>query len=161
MRIQTLAALAALTLASPAVAAPDLVSAHKPQGLVDALVAKGYVAALSRDDTGDPLINLELSGWKGALLFYDCDAASHDGCRSVQFRAKFDADAPGMSAADALRFVATRRYGALTLDAKGDPVVTWDVWMGAGVPRAVFQEAAGQFAATLAALGGQLYPAAR
>jgi hypothetical protein len=150
-------AVVALTLAATAgTANAATVRAAEPQTLVDALRSGGYTATLTRDDTGDPLINLELAGWKAILVFYDC-AATHDQCQSVQFRSTFDAEGAGMSAADALRFASEQRFANVTLNRSSDPVLSWDVVTGSGIPDDVFLLGTQRFLDALKAMGARLY----
>jgi hypothetical protein len=135
-----------------------MVSAASPQSLAEALAGAGYQATLGTDDLGDPVLELGLRAYKARLLFLDCDPASHDGCRSVQFLAAFDAEGQGMSPADALRFAGRYRFAAVTLNATGDPSLRWDIELGDGIPRDVFVSAAGRFLGTVQAMAATLYP---
>ena len=145
-----------LGLAAPALAAP--VSAKKPETLVGALSAAGYEVTAGTDDTGDPVLDLVMQGYKARLLFLDCDEQTHDKCGSVQFFASFDAEGAGLSAADAVRFAGRYRYGAVTLNPSGDPTLRWDVEIGDGIPREVFVTAASRFLGTVQALGAVVFP---
>ena len=145
----------ALGLAAPAMAAT--VSAKKPETLVEALKAAGYEVVAGTDDTGDPVLDLVMQGYKARLLFLDCDEA-HDKCGSLQFFSSFDAEGPGLSAGDAVRFAGRYRYGAVTLNASGDPTLRWDVETGDGIPREVFVTAAARFLGTVQALGATVFP---
>ena len=147
----------ALVVSSPALAAP-MVSAEKPQSVAEALEGAGHEVTLGTDDLGDPVLELGLRGYKARLLFMDCDAASHDRCRSLQFVAGFDAEGTGLSAADAVAFAARHRYAAVTLNAAGDPTLRWDVETGEGIPRSVLVTAAERFLGTVQAMGAMLYP---
>ena len=147
---------ATLGLAAPALAAS--VSAKKPETLIEALTAAGYEVTVDTDDTGDPVLDLVMQGYKARLLFLDCDEQAHDKCGSVQFFASFDAEGAGLSAADAVRFAGRYRYGAVTLNASGDPTLRWDVETGDGIPREVFVTAAARFLGTVQALGAVVFP---
>jgi hypothetical protein len=152
------AALAALWLPLPALAAEATVSAQRPESFVAALTEAGYEATLGRDDTGDPVLDLVMQGYKARLLFLDCDPANRDRCGSVQLAASFDAEGGGLSPADAVAFAGRYRYAAVTLSPAGDPTLRWDVETGAGIPREVFVEAAGRFLGTVRAMGEMLFP---
>ena len=147
---------ATLGLAAPALAAS--VSAQKPETLAEALTAAGYEVTAGTDDTGDPVLDLVMQGYKARLLFLDCDEQTHDKCGSVQFFASFDAEGAGLSAADAVRFAGRYRYGAVTLNPSGDPTLRWDVETGDGIPREVFVTAASRFLGTVQALGAVVFP---
>src|SRR5688500_18600561 len=101
-----------------------------------------------------------MQGYKARLLFFDCDAARHDSCGSVQFFAAFDAEGAGMSPADAIAFARRHRYAAVTLNASGDPMLRWDIETGAGIPGEVFTASAARFLGTMRAMGEMLFPKA-
>ena len=157
---QALSAAAALILAAPGVAAAQTVTAQSPETLAAALKSSGYTVNSGTDDLGDPVLDLEMEGYKARLLFLDCDPASHDRCGSVQFFAAFDAEGPGLSAADAILFARRYRYASVTVNANGDPVLRWDIETGEGIPATVFQASAARFLGTLRAMGAMLFPAA-
>ena len=151
-----LALAAAALTASPALAAT--VSAADPGALAEALRGAGYEVVAGTDDTGDPVLDLVMQGYKARLLFFDCDAARHDDCGSVQFFAAFDAEGPGLSPAEAIGFARRYRYASVTLNASGDPLLRWDVATGEGIPREVFVDAAARFLGTVQAMGQLLFP---
>jgi len=153
---RAIVSVAALGLATPAIAAT--VSGKKPDSLADALKGAGYEAVLSTDDTGDPVLDLTMQGYKARLLFLDCDEASHDKCGSVQLFAAFDADGPGLSPVDAVTFARRYRYAAVTLNGSGDPMLRWDIETGDGIPREVFLASAARFLGTVRAMGQMLFP---
>ena len=146
----------ALAATAPALAAT--VSAQKPDTLAEALRGAGYEVVAGTDDTGDPVLDLVMQGYKARLLFLDCDEAAHDKCGSIQFFSSFDAEGAGLSASDAVRFAGRYRYGAVTLNASGDPTLRWDVETGDGIPREVFVTAAARFLGTVRALGAVVFP---
>ena len=146
----------ALAATAPALAAT--VSAQKPDTLAEALRGAGYEVVAGIDDTGDPVLDLVMQGYKARLLFLDCDEAAHDKCGSLQFFSSFDAEGAGLSAGDAVRFAGRYRYGAVTLNASGDPTLRWDVETGDGIPREVFVTAAARFLGTVQALGATVFP---
>ena len=114
-----------------------MVSAKDPQGILRALEAAGYEAALETDGQGDPMITTELSGWPSRIYFYGCDETTHAGCDSVQFSAGFDRKQP-WSATDALALSTRYRFASVWLDDEGDPYIMWDVITGDGIPAKVF-----------------------
>ena len=159
MRVwRAICAVAVFVAASPALAAPASVSAAQPESLADALKGAGYEAVLGVDDTGDPVLDLVMQGYKARLLFLDCDPASHDNCGSVQFFAAFDAEGLGLTPADAIGFARRYRYAAVTLNAAGDPLLRWDIETGDGIPGEVFVDSAARFLGTVQAMGTMLYP---
>ena len=149
---------AAMGLAAPAMAAT--VSARQPETLVEALKSAGYGVTAGTDDTGDPVLELVMQGYKARLLFLDCDVANHDKCGSVQFFAAFDAEGAGMSVEDANLFARRYRYGAVSVTANGDPRLRWDIETGDGIPSEVFVTSAARFLGTVEAMGAMLFPKA-
>jgi hypothetical protein len=152
-----LASLALAAMMAPAPASAQTVTAADPPSVVQALRSGGYGATLTQDAGGDPMIDLQLGTWKATLVFYECLAATHDQCQSVQFRATFDAEGAGMSPADALRFVGQYRFVSVTLNVSNDPILSWDVVTGSGVPGDVFLLGARRYLDALNAMGRQLY----
>lgn len=131
------------------------VAAARPDSVVAALKALGQSADLAVDETGDPLINATISGWKSSVLFYDCEEATHDKCRSLQFSASFTPKQP-FSADDALRFMKDHRFASVTVRPTGTVVLAWDVITASGLDNAVFAQAVGAFGSTMDALGAQV-----
>lgn len=156
---RALATAAAVVVAQPALAA-TMVSATNPESLATALRSAGHEVAVAKDDTGDPVLNLVMRGYKARLLFLDCDQQAHDRCGSVQFLASFDAEGTGLTPADALRFTGRYRYAAVTLNGSGDPTLRWDIETGSGIPAEVFVTAADRFLGTVQAMAAMLYPKA-
>lgn len=148
----------ALAASAPALAAT--VSAQKPDTLADALRGAGYEVVAGTDDTGDPVLDLVMQGYKARLLFLDCDAAAHDKCGSIQFFASFDAEGAGLSADDAVLFARRYRYASVTVNANGDPTLRWDIETGSGIPSEVFATSAARFLTTVQAMGAMLFPPA-
>ena len=148
----------ALGFAAPAMAAT--VSAKQPESLVEALRMAGYEVAAGTDDTGDPVLDLVMQGFKARLLFLDCDEASHDKCGSVQFFSAFDAEGAGVSTDDANLFARRYRYAAVSVTANGDPRLRWDIETGDGIPSEVFVTAAARFLGTVQAMGAMVFPKA-
>ena len=153
-------AAAALATATPALAQAEMVSAARPESLAEALKAAGHQVTLGTDDTGDPVLELVMRGYKARLLFLDCDPATHDRCGSVQFFSAFDAEGAGMSTDDANLFARRYRYAAVSVTANGDPRLRWDIETGAGIPREVFVTASERFLGTIQAMAAMLFPAA-
>ena len=146
----------AMGLAAPAMAAT--VTAKQPETLVEALKSAGYEAVAGVDDTGDPVLDLVMQGYKARLLFLDCDEASHDKCGSVQFFASFDAEGAGFTLEDANLFARRYRYAAVSVTANGDPRLRWDIETGDGIPSEVFVSSAERFLTTVRAMAAVVFP---
>ena len=147
---------AAFGLAAPAMAA--MVTAKQPETLVEALKSAGYEVTAGVDDTGDPVLDLVMNGYKARLLFLDCDETSHDKCGSVQFFSSFDAEGAGFTLEDANLFARRYRYAAVSVTANGDPRLRWDIETGDGIPSEVFVTSAARFTTTVQAMATVLFP---
>lgn len=135
--------------------AATTIAAARPDSVVAALKALGQSAELAVDETGDPIVNATIASWKSAVLFYDCDEAAHDKCRSLQFSASFTPKQP-FSADDAVRFMKDHRFASVTIRPTGTVVLAWDVVTASGIDNAVFAQAVGAFGSTMDALGAQV-----
>lgn len=156
MRLQLLAIPVALCAAIAPVAANARVTAADPAGMVALLTKMGEKAELTKDDTGDPLINAEINGWRSALVFYDCNA-SHVACESFQFVAIFDAP-KGFDPAPFYDFPRTHRFASVTINAAGDPRVTWDVITNGGIDDDIFRSSVASFGGMLDEVGAIIFP---
>ena len=120
MLLPTLLALAA---AAPAAATP-MVRAQDPQSIVQAMQARGYVAELTTDQTGDPMIRSAASGTRFQVLFYNC--TNHRDCATVQFHVGYDLKAgPALAAIN--EWNRTQRFASAHLDKENDPILEMDV----------------------------------
>ena len=146
----------AMGLAAPAMAAT--VTAKQPETLVEALKSAGYEVVAGVDDTGDPVLDLVMQGYKARLLFLDCDEASHDKCGSVQFFSSFDAEGAGFTLEDANLFARRYRYAAVSVTANGDPRLRWDIETGDGIPGEIFVGSAERFLTTVRAMAAVVFP---
>ena len=127
------AALAALPVSAQA----QTVTAANPAGMASAMRANGYKAEIDTDSVGDPRIKTDLNGWEVFILFYGCDADTHDACDSVQFSTGFDRATP-MAPDRALAIAYKYRFLAVSLDDEGDPYLKWDIITDKGLPQSVF-----------------------
>ena len=155
-----MAALAATALA-PTVAGATTsgavtVSAVKPDGVAVALQNLGYKAELAKDANGDPLINTDIGGWQAALLFYECNEKTHDGCQSLQFVANFTPEKK-FTADDAVRFNRNTRFASVSLDKDQSVMMTWDVVTGKGIDLEVFSNAVDMFRSAMDTLGTEVF----
>lgn len=152
---------AILTAGALAAAAPALgqtVSAQDPGSVAAALKGAGHEVTLGVDDTGDPVVDAVMQGYKIRVLFLDCNEGTHTDCGSVQFFSMFDAEGAGFTAEDAVLFARRYRYAAVSTNANGDPRLRWDIETGAGIPAEVFVASAARFLGTVQAMAAQLYP---
>lgn len=106
--------------------APDaqMVRAQDPQSLVRAMQSRGYVAELTTDQTGDPMIRSAASGTNFQVLFYNC--TDHRDCATVQFHVGYD-----LKTATSLESInewnRSQRFGSAHLDKENDPILEMDV----------------------------------
>jgi hypothetical protein len=131
--------LLALIATAPAMAEDraEMITASNPAGIVIAMLNAGHNPELKTDRTGDPMIVSR--GPKASLfvLFYGCNAETHDNCQSIRFQVAFDRAKPWtaqevLNLADQLAFLSVR------LDNEGDPFLHWDLVLGDGVPLTTF-----------------------
>jgi hypothetical protein len=117
------AALFALVSAA-ASADAQLVRAQDPQSVVKAMQAHGYVAELTSDQTGDPMIRSAASGTNFQVLFYNC--TNHRECATVQFHVGYDLKtAPSLESIN--EWNRGQRFGSAHLDKENDPILEMDV----------------------------------
>ena len=107
-----------------AAADPQMVRAQDPQSLVRAMQASGYVAELTTDSTGDPMIRSAAGGTNFQVLFYNC--TDHRECATVQFHVGFDLKtAPSLDSIN--EWNRSQRFGSAHLDKENDPILEMDV----------------------------------
>ncbi|NVD43985.1 YbjN domain-containing protein [Qipengyuania atrilutea] len=116
---------------------PANVSAAAPDGIVAAMTYAGYLAELSKDGVGDPMIETELAGWPGYIYFYGCQDETNDNCQSVRLSVGFDRKTP-MDPKALNTLASDKLFASFSLDEEGDPYVAWDIVTGDGIPAAVF-----------------------
>ena len=161
MKVRWLLAAFAATALAPTVAGATTsgavtVSAVKPDGVAVALQNLGYKAELAKDANGDPLINTDIGGWQAALLFYECNEKTHDGCQSLQFVANFTPEKK-FTADDAVRFNRNTRFASVSLDKDQSVMMTWDVVTGKGIDLEVFSNAVDMFRSAMDTLGTEVF----
>lgn len=155
---KSLLAAAAVSVLAPsaAQAATATVSAVKPEGVAEALKNLGYTAELAKDSNGDPLINTEIGGWQAALLFYECNEKTHDGCQSLQFVANFTPEKK-FTAEDAVRFNRNTRFASVSLGKDDAVMMTWDMVTGKGIDFEVFSNSVDMFRSAMDTLGAEVF----
>jgi len=93
MRLRILTAFAALALSAGASA--ETVVATNPQTIMTAMQNAGYKAALTKDSTGDPMINSSSGGSSFSVFFFGC--TKNVDCRTIQFYAGYTDRKPTLS----------------------------------------------------------------
>ena len=94
--------------------------------VVKMLQDKGYRAELTKDSTGDPLIESSADGSNFSVYFYGCEGEPVR-CDSIQFVAAFDVEGEGMTLQDANAWNRDHRFGRVYLDDENDPFLEMDV----------------------------------
>lgn len=151
-----LAALAAGVMAPSVAEAATTVTAIRPDGVAEALTNLGYTAELAKDANGDPLINADIGGWQAALMFYECNEKTHDGCQSLQFVANFTPEKK-FTAEDAVKFMRNTRFASVSLTQDQSVTMTWDVVTGKGIDLEVFSNAVDMFRSAMDTLGAEVF----
>lgn len=89
MRSIAIGIVAAISAFSSAAQA-QTVTAQDPRSVATAMQNAGYKAELTKDPTGDPLINSTSSGSSFAIYFYNC--TNNKDCRTIQFSSAYTRD---------------------------------------------------------------------
>lgn len=135
----------------------QIVTAREPAVMAEALASVGYVAVLTTDLTGAPLIETHSAGWPWRIIFYDCDEATLTNCESVQFSAGFDRK-DAWTADQAIQVSTRLRFAAVSLDEEGDPYISWDLVTGEGIPTKVFLTSVERFIEAMEATVDLAFP---
>jgi hypothetical protein len=169
MRLKLLAAFAALMTSAPICAQmsldkpiekpyegpmpgpKDLVDATNPAILTRILDEAGYSATLTKDEQGEPLIQISIGKFKALVVFYQC--AEKINCRSLQFYTAFDFK-NGMKLKDLPKVSDALRFAKVTLDNENDPILLHDVNMQGGVSRMNFEVTAREFSMAVGKFDG-------
>ena len=123
---KTLLALALLPIATPCLAQNVSADAAK---LVTVLQVAGYQADLSKDSTGDPMINSSTSGSKFVVLFYNC--TNHADCTTIQFQTAWAMKVkPTLTSMN--EWNRKHRFARAYIDDEGDPGIMMDVNLDKG-----------------------------
>lgn len=150
------ATIASLALAGAPARAEPVVAAAAPESVVAALKAAGHDAALTHDDSGEPLVQARIGGWATQIVFYDCNEVTHAACQSLQFTASFVPEKP-FDAAAAAAFVRENRFGAVTVGTDHAVNVSWDVITGRGIDPSVFALVVKSYRLALDTIGAQVF----
>lgn len=134
---------AMLAATAPALAQNRMVTAENPASLVAALQAAGYKAELTKDSTGDPMINSAAGGSRFGILFYGCTNGAK--CETIQFSASWNTDkTPDPKLIN--DWNRTKRWTKAFIDKEGDPVIDYDLDLRAGgIPEPVMISVIEQF----------------
>ena len=130
----------------------EVISASNPAGIVVTLLNMGFNPELTADPVGDPLIISRSNGAVFSVFFFGCDENKHDACQSIRLQVGYDRANP-WTPAQAIQLSQEFPFLAVRLDQEGDPFVHWDLYLGEGIPEAVFIRNVRQFerSVTLAA----------
>ena len=139
-----------LCAASPLAAqsGTDLVSAKEPTSISRLLTSSGYqIEAVTLED-GRPVIATEVNGFSIELQFSGCDSALSADCDSIMLVSSFDRAEP-WTAEEAIAVNKQFRFVAISLDDEGDPLITWDIVTGDGIPAQVLLTSLDYFGSAL------------
>lgn len=116
-------------LVAPAAAPAGQVLASDPGALHDMLQREGFVAELTTDGVGDPLIDIRYYDTTFQIFFYGCEGGRS--CRMIQFYSGYVAgDAVTLEAVNAWN--RDRLYTRAYIDGEGDTALEYEVYLGAG-----------------------------
>lgn len=135
MRLMILAAVAALTASTGALAAPLPAGGVSAQQVVEVLQSRGYRAELDTDGVGDPLVRSAADGVNFGIYFYGCEQGR---CTSIQYIAAFDTQ--DMSYAKINSWNKAHRFGRVYLDDEMDPFLEMDVDLERGASTELIEE---------------------
>lgn len=116
-----------------------LVDATDPQRLAEIIQDLGYKAKLETDDAGDPVIRSAVGGSQFSVLFFNCNADSHDQCTLLLYRIGYSlSNKP--SAENIESWNENALVGRAYRDEDDDPWLEWAVNMDGGVSRKNFED---------------------
>ncbi len=114
------------------------VSAQDPRSVATAMQNAGYKAELTKDPTGDPLINSSSSGSSFAIYFYNC--TSNRDCRTIQFSSAYSNDNGG-TVTRMNDWNNSNRFGRAYVTAKGTTRVEMDLDLDdGGMSKLLFED---------------------
>jgi hypothetical protein len=126
---------AVITLAVPALANAQMVTANRPASVVEAMQTGGYKAAMGKDSTGDPRIESASSGATFFVNFYGCTGGKD--CKTVTFYSGWDKDDVSLNQMN--EWNKNKRFSRAYIDKDGDPVLEFDVDLDdGGMSQALF-----------------------
>lgn len=108
--------------------------------------AYGATAELTTDNSGDPLIQAELQGFKFFIYFYRCDESKS--CFDLQFNSTFNFNG-SVSMVQVNTYNANTRFGQAYVNADGTVSVDMSATVQGGVDRAYVTEIMDWWATTL------------
>ncbi len=137
MKSVALGMFAAMAMTAVAAQAQN-VTAQDPRSVASALQNAGYKAELTKDPTGDPLVNSSSSGSSFAVYFYNC--TSNRDCRTIQFSSAYS----GTNGGTVTRmndWNNSNRFGRAYVTAKGTTRIEMDLDLDdGGMGRLLFED---------------------
>jgi len=121
--IRKLAIAGAALFAFSGTAHAQMVRAQDPGSIVRALQGAGYKAALTKDDSGDPMIKSSSSGSNFAIFFFGC--TKNVDCRTIQFFAGYPDRSPTLSQMN--DWNSKKRFARAYISDKGAARIEMDV----------------------------------
>ncbi|KQM65970.1 hypothetical protein ASE75_05755 [Sphingomonas sp. Leaf17] len=127
----------------------DMICASDPTSVAAAMMKAGYQALISKDATGDPMIESAAAGYTFTVYFYGCEKAVQ--CDSIQLYASFKSD--GRDAAFANQWNMNKRFMQMSISKSGSVEVRYDLATIGGVNRKNFGDVLDWWSAMLGELG--------
>lgn len=115
--------LVALAMAVVPVTAHAQITAQNPQSVASAMQKAGYAAKLTKDTSGDPMIESASGGTNFTVFFYNC--TNHTDCRTIQYFAGYPDKPSSLSVINGWN--ADHRFGRAYISDKGSSRVEMDV----------------------------------
>jgi hypothetical protein len=115
----------------------EMVRGQTPDSVAAAMRAKGLLADVGKDDTGDPMIRSQFGGVKWTVFFYNC--ANHKDCATVQFYAGYHFKDKAIPLDKINEWNRNKRFSRAYIDKVNDPVIEMDVDLDdGGMSQALF-----------------------
>jgi hypothetical protein len=134
-------ALAGAGLAQPALAQTmedaRLITAGDPEAIADVVRGKGFDVEVTKDNDGDPMLQVEGKGYKFAILFYGC--TNHRDCVTLGLYAGWTGSTADLAKIN--KWNKDNRFGRAYIDDENDPVVEMDIDLDdGGMSRLLFED---------------------
>jgi len=143
----TTAAAFILALGTGTGAIAQTVTAEQPNQIAGIFRDLGYRTELTKDNVGDPLIRIGVSGFNASVFFYGCDDAGQS-CKWLQFYSRFNTNDP-VPISSANEWNRTHLFGEMTILDDGDPALNYFMTLDGGITRANFEDVVGWWEVTI------------
>jgi len=124
--LRHLLAPALVCLALPATA--QNITAGDGTAIANYFLSEGFSPELSRDNVGDPLIEVDFYGTEFAIYFYGCNDGG-DGCNAIQFYSGYAVNG-AVRLAQVNAWNTEQRYARAYVSDSGAARIEYDVYLG-------------------------------